>query len=72
MSALPGCCRQAGEDFEGPCPSWGLVPARDFARDHSGPELSFGPIIGGVDSVMLQELKEVVLLFAQPRLLLMT
>ena len=53
------------QDLEGHGAGWGLVAAGDLAGDDGGSQLAFGEVVGGVDSGMAQEGKQVVALFEQ-------
>src|SRR5437899_7818664 len=54
---------QRSEDLPGTGTFFGFVTTGDFACDHRGPQLAFGQIVGGIDTIVIQEGKKMVALF---------
>jgi len=64
--ALGASSCQRSEDLPGSGAFRSFVAAGYFARDHRGPQLAFGQIIGGIDAIVIQKGKEMIALFIEP------
>jgi hypothetical protein len=62
--ALGTSSRQRSEDLPSSSTFWSFIATGDFACNHRGAQLAFGQIVSSLDTIMIQEGKEMIALFS--------